>query len=89
MRLKKKLLKPKGPTLTDGKTLIYNEAAQQVGDLGAGPFERFDETPKFKRRENKKPLNSTNNAQQAVDGTKLSRGKDSRKSSEKGFHSGK
>ena len=78
------------PTMTEGKTLMYNEAAQQVGDLGAGPFERFDETPKFKRRENlNSPLKSTNNASQAKDGRQLSSRKDRRKSSEKGFHSGK
>ena len=77
------------PTMTKEKSLVYNEAAENVGDLGAGPFERFDETPKFKRREKKKPSNSTDHVNQSKDDLHISRGKESRKSSEKGFHSGK
>ena len=71
LRLKKKMLKDsqKGSTVVDkNEQLIYNEVAYKVQDLGAGPFERFDSSPKQRKKNQarKKSDNSPSTLKSAI-----------------------
>ena len=76
LKLKKKMLKDsqKGSTVVEkNEQLIYNEVAHKVEDLGAGPFERFDASPKLRKKNQprKESVNSASTLKSAIGSKKV------------------
>ena len=90
----------KGSTVVEkNEQLIYNEVAHKVQDLGAGPFERFDASPKLRKmnqpRKEAVTVNSSSTLKSAIGSQRVEdptakAGKSSKIKSSKvvGFHTG-
>ena len=64
----------KGSTVVEkNEQLIYNEVAHKVEDLGAGPFERFDASPKLRKKNQprKESVNSASTLKSAIGSKKV------------------
>ena len=86
------------PAVSAGRSITFQETAREVGDLGAGPFDRFESSPEIKKKLREEKLKERRKQKSLEEAAmkekkspiqeKTEKQKKSRKSSEGGFHSG-